>query len=51
MLMLQEEKTGQKAEEATVIKLLMQQPFITKMDAGLATLVKCEYAFSLLSFL
>ncbi|KAJ3417314.1 Dynein light chain 1, axonemal [Chytridiales sp. JEL 0842] len=37
-----EEKTGQNASEATVVKLLAQQPFISKLDASLATLVKCE---------
>ncbi|OUM61603.1 hypothetical protein PIROE2DRAFT_12340, partial [Piromyces sp. E2] len=37
-----EEKNGTPATEATVIKLLMQQPFITKMDATLQTLTACE---------
>lgn len=38
-----EDKTGQKAEEATVVKLLAQQPFIVKMDASLAVLSKVEH--------
>ena len=38
----QEEKNGTPAAEATVIKLLMQQPFITKMDATLQSLAACE---------
>ncbi|KAI8905707.1 hypothetical protein PhCBS80983_g02603 [Powellomyces hirtus] len=37
-----EEKTGEVAAEATKVKLISCQPFISKMDASLATLVKCE---------
>ncbi|KAI9359615.1 hypothetical protein DFJ73DRAFT_817056 [Zopfochytrium polystomum] len=37
-----EEKTGQNSAEATVVKLYSQQPFIQKMDASLAALVKVE---------
>ncbi len=45
---LQEEKNNnQPATEATVIKLLMMQPFLTKMDATLGTLPKCEYVLSI----
>ncbi|KAJ3102223.1 Dynein light chain 1, axonemal [Phlyctochytrium planicorne] len=38
-----EEKTGQNAAEAPIVKLLTQQPFIVKMDASLAQLAKCEH--------
>ncbi|KAJ3109942.1 Dynein light chain 1, axonemal, partial [Phlyctochytrium bullatum] len=38
-----EDKTGQSAAEAPVVKLLSQQPFIVKMDASLAQLAKCEH--------
>ncbi|RKO97788.1 hypothetical protein CXG81DRAFT_29536 [Caulochytrium protostelioides] len=38
-----EEKTKQSPAEATTVKLLMQQPFITKMDSTLSTLVKVEH--------
>ncbi|KAI9207132.1 uncharacterized protein BJ171DRAFT_639835 [Polychytrium aggregatum] len=38
-----EEKTGQVAAEAKIIKFCMTQPFITKMDASLAALVNCEH--------
>ncbi|KAJ3055525.1 Dynein light chain 1, axonemal [Rhizophlyctis rosea] len=41
-LKLWEEKHQQKADEATLVKLHNQQPFIVKMDAGLAQLAKCE---------
>ncbi|KAJ3012219.1 UNVERIFIED_CONTAM: Dynein light chain 1, axonemal [Siphonaria sp. JEL0065] len=37
-----EEKNQAPAAEATLVKLITQQPFIVKMDASLATLVKCE---------
>lgn len=37
-----EEKTGQKASEATEVKLCAQLPPIEKMDASLSTLVNCE---------
>ncbi|KAI8615819.1 hypothetical protein BC830DRAFT_1120884 [Chytriomyces sp. MP71] len=38
-----EEKTGQQAAEATVVKLISVQPaFIMKMDASLASLLKVE---------
>ncbi|KAJ3279134.1 Dynein light chain 1, axonemal, partial [Borealophlyctis nickersoniae] len=43
LLLAREEKHGQKAEEATVVKLIMQQPFIVKMDASIAQLVKVEH--------
>lgn len=42
-LKLWEEKNGTPAAEATVVKLLMQQPFIAKMDATLQTLQCCEH--------
>ncbi|TPX49813.1 hypothetical protein SeMB42_g00587 [Synchytrium endobioticum] len=38
-----EEKTGQSAAEAQIVKLLSQQPFIVKMDASLAALAKVEH--------
>ncbi|KAJ3332444.1 Dynein light chain 1, axonemal [Blyttiomyces sp. JEL0837] len=38
-----EERTGQNAAEAQVVKMYSQQPFIMKMDASLATLAKCEH--------
>ncbi|KAI8922720.1 hypothetical protein BC831DRAFT_404630 [Entophlyctis helioformis] len=38
-----EEKHQQNAAEATVVKLLMCQPFIVKMDASLAQLAKVEH--------
>ncbi|XP_029937662.1 dynein axonemal light chain 1 [Myripristis murdjan] len=37
-----EEKTGEKASEATAIKLYSQIPPIEKMDGTLATLTNCE---------
>ncbi|KAJ3045946.1 Dynein light chain 1, axonemal [Rhizophlyctis rosea] len=37
-----EEKHGQKAEEAQLVKFINQQPFIVKLDASLAQLAKCE---------
>ncbi|KAM9294412.1 dynein axonemal light chain 1 [Gastrophryne carolinensis] len=37
-----EEKSGQKASEATEVKLYAQIPPIEKMDASLSTLVNCE---------
>ncbi|XP_028838575.1 dynein light chain 1, axonemal isoform X2 [Denticeps clupeoides] len=37
-----EEKTGEKAAEATAVKLYSQIPPIEKMDASLAALVSCE---------
>lgn len=37
-----EEKSGEKASEATAIKLYGQVPSIEKMDASLSTLTKCE---------
>jgi dynein light chain 1 len=37
-----EEKNNTKAEEATVIKCMMYQPFITKMDATLQNCSKLE---------
>ncbi|CAK8692861.1 dynein axonemal light chain 1 [Clavelina lepadiformis] len=37
-----EEKSGQKATEATEVKLYQQLPPIEKMDASLSTLSKCE---------
>lgn len=40
----QEEKhPGQPILEATVIKCMMMQPFVTKMDSSLAVLNKLEY--------
>ncbi|KAI8898754.1 hypothetical protein BC833DRAFT_588532 [Globomyces pollinis-pini] len=43
-LKLWEEKhPGQPIQEATVVKCMMTQPFIAKMDASLATLVKVEH--------
>uniref|UniRef100_A0A5K4F343 Uncharacterized protein n=1 Tax=Schistosoma mansoni TaxID=6183 RepID=A0A5K4F343_SCHMA len=41
-----EEKTGQKASEATEVKLYGQYPPIEKMDASLSTLTMCEYEIS-----
>ncbi|TPX36724.1 hypothetical protein SmJEL517_g01249 [Synchytrium microbalum] len=38
-----EDKTGQVAAEAQTVKMLALQPFIVKMDASLAALVKVEY--------
>ncbi|KAJ3082792.1 Dynein light chain 1, axonemal [Quaeritorhiza haematococci] len=38
-----EEKSGQNAAEAPIVKLTMVQPFITKMDASLAQLAKVEH--------
>ena len=38
-----EEKSGQKAAEATKVELWGQTPFVEKMDAGLSVLVKCEH--------
>ncbi|XP_051578514.1 dynein axonemal light chain 1 isoform X2 [Myxocyprinus asiaticus] len=37
-----EEKTGEKASEATAVKLYSQIPPIEKMDASLSSLVNCE---------
>ncbi|KAJ3071246.1 Dynein light chain 1, axonemal [Podochytrium sp. JEL0797] len=37
-----EEKNQAVAAEATLVKLISQQPFIVKLDASLATLAKCE---------
>uniref|UniRef100_A0A8C2G3W9 Dynein axonemal light chain 1 n=1 Tax=Cyprinus carpio TaxID=7962 RepID=A0A8C2G3W9_CYPCA len=37
-----EEKTGEKASEATAVKLYGQIPPIEKMDASLSNLVNCE---------
>uniref|UniRef100_A0A8C2AAG1 Dynein axonemal light chain 1 n=1 Tax=Cyprinus carpio TaxID=7962 RepID=A0A8C2AAG1_CYPCA len=37
-----EEKTGEKANEATAVKLYSQIPPIEKMDASLSNLVNCE---------
>ncbi|KAI9188883.1 Dynein light chain 1, axonemal [Blastocladiella emersonii ATCC 22665] len=37
-----EEKNGRPVVEEKVVKLLMFQPFIAKMDASLSTLTKCE---------
>jgi dynein light chain 1 len=37
-----EEKNNTKAEEATIIKCMMSQPFITKMDATLQNCSKLE---------
>ncbi|KAJ3373275.1 Dynein light chain 1, axonemal [Allomyces arbusculus] len=37
-----EEKYQKVAAEEKVVKMLMWQPFITKMDASLSTLTKCE---------
>ncbi|VDM01244.1 unnamed protein product [Schistocephalus solidus] len=39
---IKEEKTGQKASEATEVKLYAQYPPIEKMDAGLSALSNCE---------
>jgi len=39
---LQEEKHGQKAPDATRVDLFAQIPPIEKMDAALSTLVACE---------
>ena len=44
----QEEKTGAKASEATVVKLIAQMPPIEKMDASLSTLSACEYVYSIM---
>ncbi|KAJ3235569.1 Dynein light chain 1, axonemal [Chytriomyces hyalinus] len=38
----EEKNPGQPSAEATIVKLITQQPFIVKMDASLATLVKVE---------
>ncbi|EPZ32961.1 outer arm dynein light chain 1 [Rozella allomycis CSF55] len=38
-----EDKTNQKAPEAKVVKLTMVIPFLTRMDATLATLTACEH--------
>lgn len=38
----QEEKSGEKANEAKAIKLYGQIPPIEKMDASLSTLTNCE---------
>ncbi|KAJ3221628.1 Dynein light chain 1, axonemal [Chytriomyces hyalinus] len=38
----EEKNPGQTSAEATIVKLITQQPFIVKMDASLATLVKVE---------
>ncbi|KXS20589.1 L domain-like protein [Gonapodya prolifera JEL478] len=37
-----EEKTKQNPAEATVVKLMSMQPFLTKMDAALSVLVNAE---------
>ncbi|XP_052009967.1 dynein axonemal light chain 1 isoform X2 [Xyrauchen texanus] len=37
-----EEKTGEKVNEATAVKLYSQNPPIEKMDASLSNLVNCE---------
>ncbi|KAI9221305.1 hypothetical protein BC828DRAFT_405042 [Blastocladiella britannica] len=42
-LKLWEEKNGRPVVEEKVVKLLMFQPFITKLDASLSTLTKCEH--------
>lgn len=39
----QEEKTKQNSAEAEVIKLIAIIPFITKMDATIATFTKVRY--------
>lgn len=41
-VIVQEEKTGEKATEAKDIKLYGQIPPIDKMDASLSTLTNCE---------
>jgi type IV secretory pathway TrbF-like protein len=41
-LKIWEEKTGQVAVESKVVKLLMQQPMIVKLDAALGTLLAVE---------
>lgn len=41
-VIVQEEKSGEKATEAKDIKLYGQIPPIDKMDASLATLTNCE---------
>jgi hypothetical protein len=41
-----EEKTGQASGEAKVVKMLMQQPMIVKLDASLGTLLAVEYVKS-----
>ncbi|KAI8817936.1 uncharacterized protein EV422DRAFT_21971 [Fimicolochytrium jonesii] len=38
-----EEKTGLVAADSPKIKLISSQPFLTKMDASLAQLTKCEH--------
>ncbi|ORZ32081.1 hypothetical protein BCR44DRAFT_1416695 [Catenaria anguillulae PL171] len=38
-----EEKNARPAAEEKVVKLLMWQPLISKMDASLSTLTKCEH--------
>jgi hypothetical protein len=43
-LKIWEEKTGQVSSEAKVVKMLMQQPMIGKLDSSLATLLAVEYA-------
>lgn len=42
-VIVQEEKSGEKATEAKDIKLYGQIPPIDKMDASLATLTNCEW--------
>ncbi|KAI8829662.1 hypothetical protein BJ741DRAFT_384065 [Chytriomyces cf. hyalinus JEL632] len=39
----EEKNPGQPSSEATIVKMLSVQPFITKMDASLASLTKVEH--------